>query len=174
LQILAEIVPGATIGVLMNSTQSFYDHDHEAIEAAARTLGVKLAFANTATGADFAPAFEGLARRRVGALLPEAEPFLGSQWQRLSALAAQHAIPMMQEWREAVAAGGLVSYAPSLTWIYHQVGRYTGQILNGAKPADLPVVAPTKIELVVNLKTAKELGLMMPQSILARADEVIE
>lgn len=174
MQILAEIVPGATIGVLMNPAYPFYDRDRKRIEDAARTLGVKLAVVNVSADRDFAPAFAALARQHVGALLTEAEPYLGSKWRLLVALAAQHAIPMMQEWREAVVAGGLISYAPSLAWVSHQVGLYTGQILNGAKPADLPVIAPTRIELVVNLKTAKALGLAIPLLLLARADKVIQ
>jgi len=107
-------------------------------------------------------------------VMAEAEPFLGSNWHRLVSLAERHKIPMMQEWREAVLAGGLISYAPSLSWVYRQVGRYAGQLLNGAKVADLPVVAPDKIELTINLKTAKALGLTVPQFLLAEADEVIE
>jgi len=92
----------------------------------------------------------------------------------LVSLAAKYKIPMIQEWREAVVAGGLISYSPSLAWLNYQLGRYTAQILNGAKPADLPVIAPSKFELVINLKTAKALGLTIPPTILARADEVIQ
>jgi len=135
---------------------------------------VKLVIAMVSTDAGLDPAFASLADENVGAIFPEPEPFLGNSWRRLILLAERHKIPMMQEWREAVAAGGLISYAPSLRWVARQTGRYAGQILNGAKPADLPVVAPTKIELVINLKTAKALGLTVPQPLFARADEVIE
>jgi ABC-type uncharacterized transport system substrate-binding protein len=174
LQILAELVPGASIGLLMNPNYGRYRRDREDIEDAGRALNVKVVFATVSTDAELETAVATLAEQHVGALMPEAEPFLGNRWEELVPLAARNSIPMMQEWREAVLAGGLLSYSPSLRWIEHQVGLYTGQILNGAKPADLPVVAPTKIDLVINLKTAKALGLTVPQSILARADEVIE
>jgi putative ABC transport system substrate-binding protein len=174
LQILSQIVPGAAIGVLMNPASSSNDGNRKIIEDAARELGVRLYFATASSDADFDPAFASLAGLQVGALVPDADPFLGSKWQLLVTLAARYAIPTMHEWRRGVVAGGLISYAPSLTWIYYQVGRYTGLILNGAKPAELPVVTPTKFELVINLKTAKALGLTIPQAILAGADEVIE
>ncbi len=174
LQILAEMVPGAAIGVLMNPTIANFRRNRDEIEKTGRTLQVKLAIATVSTDAGLDPAFSSLAGQHVGAILADAEPFLGNSWRRLVMLAASHKIPMMQEWREAVAAGGLISYAPSFRWIMRQTGRYAGQILNGAKPADLPVIAPTKIELVINLKTAKALGLTIPQSLFARADEVIE
>jgi len=174
LQILAEMVPGAVIGVLINPTTTTYDLSREQIEKAGQALQVKLAFVTVSADADFDLAFASFAGQRVGAILPEAEPFLGNSWRRLVLLAERYKIPMIQEWREAVEAGGLVSYAPSLRWVYRQTGSYAAQILNGAKPADLPVIAPTRIELVVNLKTAEALGLTIPPSILARADEVIE
>ena len=174
LQILAELVPGRVIGMLMNPTLTFHQRNRQYIEEAARALNVELVVATVSTDADLDPAFASLAAQRVGAILPEAEPFLGNNWRRLVQLSAQYKIPMIQEWREAAEAGGLLSYAPSLRWVYHETGRYTGQILNGAKVADLPVVAPSKVELVVNLKTAQTLGLTVPQSLLARADEVID
>jgi putative ABC transport system substrate-binding protein len=174
LQILAEMTPGAVIGVLINPTYEMHERNRAMIEEAGRTLGATLIFAAASTDADLDAAFASLAGQQVGAILVEAEPFLGSNWRRLVSLAESHKIPMMQEWREAVLAGGLISYAPSLSWVYRQVGRYTGQLLNGSKVADLPVVAPDKIELAINLKTARALGLTVPQSLLARADEVIE
>ena len=174
LQILAELVPGAVIGVLMNPTLTMYHHNRQDIEELGRALKIELAVATVSSDADLAPAFASLAEQHVGAMMAEAEPFLGNNWRRLVQLSERHKIPMVQEWREAVEAGGLLSYAPSLLWVYRQTGRYTGQILTGAKVVDLPVVSPTKIELVINLKTAKALGLTVPQSLLARADEVIE
>ena len=174
LQILAELMPGAIVGVLLNPTYSNHQRSLVIIEAAARELHLKLTFANASADADLAPAVAALAGQGAGAVIAEAEPFLGSRWQRLVLLAEQHKLPMLQEWQHAVAAGGLISYAPSLRWVYRQLGRYTGQLLNGAKPADLPIVAPDKIEMAVNLKTAKALGLAVPPALLARADEVIE
>ena len=174
LQLLTELVPGSAIGVLLNPTIANYRRNRGAIEKAGRALKVKLVIVTVSTDADLDPAFANFASQHVGAILPDAEPFLGNSWRRLVVLAERHKVPMMQEWREAVAGGGLISYAPSFRWIMQQVGRYTGQILNGAKVADLPVIAPTKIELTLNLKTAKALGLAVPQSLLARADEVIE
>jgi putative ABC transport system substrate-binding protein len=174
LQILGELVPGAVIGVLVNPTQAFSDLSREAIEKAGQALQVKLVFASVSTEAGLDPAFASLAGQHVGAILPEAEPFLGNSWRRLVPLADHYRVPMMQEWREAVMAGGLLSYAPPFAWVMRQVGNYAGQILNGAKPADLPVVGPTKFELVINLKTAKTLGLAIPRSMVMLADEVIE
>jgi putative tryptophan/tyrosine transport system substrate-binding protein len=174
LQILAELVPGAAIGVLIRPANSAFERDRKELQSAGRTLGVDLHFANAAADRDLEPAFANLAGLRVGALLIAADPFFNSRREQLVALAARHAIPAMHEWRESVAAGGLISYGPPLAEIYHQVGVYTGRILNGDKPGDLPVVEPSRLELVINLKTAQALGLTVPHAMLLRADEVIE
>jgi putative ABC transport system substrate-binding protein len=174
LQILAELIPGAAVGVLMNPDNSGNERNRKELQGAARTLGVDLHFADAAADPDFEPAFASLAGLRVGALLIHADPFFNNRRAQLVALAARYAIPTMHEWRESVAAGGLISYGPVLAEVHHQVGIYTGRILNGDKPGDLPVAGPTRFELVINLKTAKTLGLAVPHAMLMRADEVIE
>jgi putative ABC transport system substrate-binding protein len=174
LQLLVELVPGAAIAVLANPAYSEYEFDRKQVENAAQVLGAEVRFVLAGTDADLEPAFANIAKSTVGALLISADPFFNSQRDQLVVLAARYAVPTMHEWRESVAAGGLISYGPSLTGIYRQLGIYVGKILKGAKPADLPIEQPTKFELVINLKTAKALGLTIPQSMLVRADEVIE
>ncbi len=142
--------------------------------SSARAKGVQLHVLEASAEGEIEPAFASLLQLRAGALLVGNDPFFPSQRDQLVALASRHAVPAVYESRRFVEAGGLASYGASQAGLYHQVGAYVGRVLAGAKPADLPVQQPTRFELVVNLNTAKALGLTVPPSILARADEVIE
>jgi putative ABC transport system substrate-binding protein len=136
--------------------------------------GVQLYVVEANAESDLETAFASLASRQAGALVVGADPFFNARRAQIVALAARHSLPTIYEWREFADAGGLMSYGPSLAGVYCQIGTYVGRILGGEKPADLRVVQPTKFELVINLKTAQVLGLAIPQTILAGADEVIE
>ncbi len=140
----------------------------------ARTIGLKIHVLHASTEAELDAAFASLGQLHAGALAIGNDPFFNSRSARLAELAARHALPAIYQYREFAAAGGLMSYGGSLTDSYRQAGIYTGRILAGTKPGDLPVQQSTKVELIINLKTAKALGLTVPLPLLGRADEVIE
>jgi putative ABC transport system substrate-binding protein len=144
------------------------------MQDASSALGLRLDVLTAGTDSDIDAAFAAMTRQRIGALVVSADPFLSSRKDRLVALAARHAVPAIYQWRNFVEVGGLMSYGSSNIDAYRQTGVYAGLILKGAKPAELPVLQPSRFELVVNLRTAKTLGITLPQSVLLRADEVIE
>ncbi|MBV9516972.1 MAG: ABC transporter substrate-binding protein, partial [Hyphomicrobiales bacterium] len=175
-QLLHELVPeAASIGLLINSTSPAYSEAAtESAQSAARIVGVRLLVLNASTESGIEAAFATLVEERAGALLVSGDSFLVSKRAQIVALAVRHAVPALYHRREFTAIGGLMSYGPSLPEVYYQVGDYTGRILAGAKPADLPVQQSTKFELVINANTAKALGIEVPISIQTLADEVID
>jgi putative tryptophan/tyrosine transport system substrate-binding protein len=175
LALIHELVPGATvIAVLSNPLVAEAANRFADLQEAARTLGLRLVYLRVRSEDEFDPLFATIAEQRAGALFVEGSPFFISRADRLVDLATRHALPAIYAWREIVTAGGLMSYGTNLLNAYRQAGLYTGRILNGEKPSDLPVMQPTHFELVINLKTAKALGLTIPPTLLALADEVIE
>jgi putative ABC transport system substrate-binding protein len=175
LQLLHELVPTATaIGVLVNPTAPNSQTETSDVQAAARELGLHLQVENASSELDIDKAFARFIEQRVNALFVGGDAFFVARRDQLAALAARHAFPACYNVRDHVAAGGLMSYGTSVTDAFRQVGVYTGRILKGEKPADLPVMQPTRLEFVINLKTAGALKLDIPRKLLALADEVIE
>jgi putative ABC transport system substrate-binding protein len=175
LELLSELVPQAgVIALLVNPNNANAEPVIRDVQEAARAKGVQVPILKAVTEDEIDAAFTSLVELHAGALFVGGDPFFFSRREQLLGLASRHAVPAIYIWREFAAAGGLISYGVRVTDTFRQAGSYTGKILKGAKPADLPVQQPTTFDLVVNLKTAKELGLTVPPSILARADEVIE
>jgi putative ABC transport system substrate-binding protein len=175
LQLLRELMPNvALFGALVDPAFLGTPSIITDLQAAARTLGLQLVVANARTDGDLEMAFATYSQRRVGAVLVGNSSFFSRRMEQLAALAARHALPAIYPFREYALAGGLISYGSSFGYFYRQTGVYAGRILKGEKPADLPVDRATKIELVINMKTAKALGLTIPETLLATADEVIQ
>jgi putative tryptophan/tyrosine transport system substrate-binding protein len=173
--LLRELVPKAdAIGALVNPTYPVATAQLKEVQEAAASVGVRLIIANASAERDFEPAFALLVQQRTSALMISSDPFFNSRRDQIVALAARHAVPAIYEWREFAEAGGLMSYGTSVTEAYRLAGIYAGRVLKGDKPADLPVMQSSKFEFVINLKTAKALGLDVPLGMSAAADEVIE
>jgi putative tryptophan/tyrosine transport system substrate-binding protein len=175
LELLHEFVPKATIvALLVNPTSPFAETTSRDLQAASRTLGLQLHILHASTARDIDDAFATLVQLQAGALVIGSDPFFVSRIEKLAELTVRHAVPTIYQYREFAVAGGLMSYGGSLPDSYRTAGIYTGRILKGEKPADLPVQQSTKVELFINLTTAKTLGLTVPLPLLGRADEVIE
>jgi putative ABC transport system substrate-binding protein len=174
IELLHELVPQASvIALLVDPNAPIAAHQVQEVHAAGRAIGITIRIVHAGSEHDFEAAFAAITEH-AGALMVGASSYFNVHRHRLVALAVRHRVPAIYEIREMTEAGGLMSYAPSVTEAYRQVGVYVGRILKGEKPADLPVMLPAKFELVINLKTAKALSLDVPPTLLARADEVIE
>jgi putative tryptophan/tyrosine transport system substrate-binding protein len=175
LELLRDLIPqAASIGMLVNLNYPSAATEVQEVEAGALSLGLDVKVLNATAESEFAGAFAAITAQRMAGLLVGDDPFLQSQRDQLVRLAARHAVPAVYFSRDFADAGGLMSYGPSIIDAYRLVGVYTGRILKGARPAELPVIQPTKFDLVINLKTARALGLDVPAKLLALADEVIE
>jgi ABC-type uncharacterized transport system substrate-binding protein len=175
LELLRELVPAATtIGLLVTPNSPETETERKDVEAAAQVTGCQLVILDASSEHDIGTAFATFVERGVGALVVGSGPFFNSNRERLVALAARRALPASYSLREYAVAGGLMTYGASITDAYRHLGTYAGRMLKGARPSDLPVMRATKLELVINLKTAKALGIEVPPTLLARADEVIE
>ena len=176
LQILHELAPTASVMALLvyPANPALAEANTKELQAAARTLGLELHVLNANTESDFDGVFAKLVQLRAGGLVIGSDPFFTSRSEKLAALTVRHAVPAVYSWREFAVAGGLLSYGSAITDAYRLAGNYTGRVLNGDKPAGLPVQQVTKVELIINLKTAKALGLNIPNTLIGRADEVIE
>jgi putative ABC transport system substrate-binding protein len=171
--LLRELVPStSTVAFLVNPQNPIAEPNVRDAKEAAQILGLQVRVLNASTEAEIDLAFAALGQGMAGALLVQPDAFLNNR--RIVALAARYAVPTMYQVRDLTAAGGLISYGPRLADLYRQMGVYTGKVLKGAQPAELPVLQPTRFELIINLKTAKRLGMDIPASLLALADEVIE
>jgi putative ABC transport system substrate-binding protein len=173
-ELLREVAPDAILVAVLVNPEMPREFDFKNVEDVARSFGLRLLIVHASDAAEFEAVFATLARERVGALIIIADTYFTSNSEKLGSLAFRHAIPAMYSTREFVAAGGLMSYGSSVPDTIRQAGVYTGKILSGIKPADLPVMQPTKFEFLINLKTAWALGLNVPPTLLALADEVIE
>jgi putative ABC transport system substrate-binding protein len=175
LQLLREVTSNAArFGVLTDPASSNTSPTTAAVQASARTLGLQLVFVNARTDGDLEAAFATFSQERVDAVVVGNSSSYHPRMEQLAALAARHALPAIFPYSEYALAGGLMSYGVSRGYGNHQLGVYTGRVLKGEKPADLPVQQPTKLDLTINLKTAKALGLTIPETLLATADEVIQ
>jgi putative tryptophan/tyrosine transport system substrate-binding protein len=175
LGLLHELVPHTKIiGFLLNPTTPVYESQLEQVQTAAKTLSLGVHVLRAGNSPEINDAFEAVKRDNIAAVLVGADPFFDTRRNEIIALASRYAVPMMYQFRQFTAAGGLMSYGVDLSDAWRQAGTYAARILKGAKPAELPVVRPTKFEFVINLKAAKALGLTVPPSLLAGADEVIE
>jgi len=175
LELLCEMTPTVRmVGALVNPNRPDAMTQVRNVQATAAALNRQLVILRAGNERDIDLSFASLGQLGIGALVVLADPYFTSQRERFAELAARYRVPAMYQWRDFTTAGGLMSYGPSLADAYRQAGIYTGRILKGEKPADLPVLQPTMFELVINLKTAKALGLAIPEAVLARADEVVE